>query len=314
MIKFFSLTSLLLLSALSGDDSTSVVQEKSMIKEMCGCYKVDFQYAETFSEVEGYEYRDRYEAHGLEWIFVDEESDEKVVMQHLLIVNDSTIIKHWREDWLYENTSLLEYQRNLEWKRRELSPQQAAGTWSQKVYQVDDSPRYQGNATWIHVDGKKYWESRTAAPLPRREYTKRSDYNVMLRNNKHQITSYGHLHELDNAKVVRTEEKDSVLVWEKGLNTYTKVDDIQCEAARNWWKVNRMYWLDVRMVWDAVIAEHAYINIKGKVDNQPLWQRIFALGDTLVAEEKYNSKEAKAQIRKVIDLYVSNEPSAWTTN
>lgn len=311
MIKSFTLTALLMLTALSSGDSTKIQQEKSIIKEMCGCYKVDFQYAETFSEVEGYEYRDRYEAHGLEWIFVDEESSDKVVMQHLLIVNDTMIIKHWREDWMYQNTSLLEYQRKLEWSKRTITEQEAAGTWTQKVYQVDDSPRYQGNATWVTVDGKKYWESQTAAPLPRREYTKRSDYNVMLRNNKHKITATGHLHELDNDKVVRTQGRDSVLVGEKGLNTYTKVGDSKCEAARNWWKANRAFWVDVRSVWDEVIAQNNYINLKSKVDNQPLWQQIFALGDKWMSAETYDSKAAKAEIHKTIHLYLTTEPSSW---
>ncbi|MDZ7846149.1 MAG: hypothetical protein U5L96_04985 [Owenweeksia sp.] len=33
----------------------------------------------------------------------------------------------------------------------------------------------------------------------------------MLRNNKHEITEAGHVHELDDAKVIRTERGDSVL-------------------------------------------------------------------------------------------------------
>lgn len=311
MIKYFTLTALFLTSFLPKGDSAKIKQEKTTIKEMCGCYKVDFEYAETFSEVKDYEYRDRYEAHGLEWIFADEESKDKVVIQHLLIVNDSMIIKHWREDWMYQNKSLLEYQHNLEWSKKQLTEKEAAGTWTQKVYQVDDSPRYQGNATWVQIDGKKYWESRTAAPLPRREYTKRSDYNVMMRNNKHKITSSGHLHELDNAKVVRSENKDSVLVWEKGMNTYTKVEDSKCNEAKKWWTANRAYWVDVRTVWDNVIAENQYINLKVKVDNQPLWQRLFALGDDLLAKESYNTKEAQTEILNTINLYLTTTPSEW---
>ena len=25
------------------------------------------------------------------------------------------------------------------------------GQWTQKVYQVDDSPRYEGSSTWVHL-------------------------------------------------------------------------------------------------------------------------------------------------------------------
>lgn len=307
-------TATLLFSISAFAQKNKVETEKGFIKGMCGCYKVDFEYAETFSPVKDYEYRDRYEAHGLEWAFVDEESDDEVKIQHLLVINDTMVIKHWRQDWKYENRELLTYQRNLEWEKETLDKKDVKGTWTQKVYQVDDSPRYQGAATWVSVDGKKYWESRTAAPLPRREYTKRSDYNVMMRNNKHQITSTGHLHELDNAKVVRTEEKDSVLVWEKGMNTYTKVDDSKCEAARKWWTNNRAYWVDVRSVWDEIIADKEYINIADKVDNKRLWQQMFGLGEKYMAMEEYPSAEAKKEIRETIEKYLSEKPTPWTAS
>lgn len=300
-------------SLLSGFIAFGQAEDKELIKGMCGCYKVDFEYAETFSDAKDYEFRDRYEAHGLEWAFVDEESDDKVVIQHLLVINDSTIVKHWRQDWLYENRDLFTYQRNLEWKKESIPAEKAEGTWTQKVYQVDDSPRYQGYAHWVDLDGRKYWESQVYAPLPRREYTKRSDYNVMLRNNKHKITDFGHVHELDNAKVIRTEGKDSILVWEKGMNTYTKVEDSQCEAAVNWWKENRAFWVDVRTVWQEIAEEKDYINIAQKVDNKRLWQDLFALGKEYAGDEKYNSKKVRKEIRKTIDPFLSETASPWTT-
>lgn len=281
---------------------------------MCGCYKVDFDYAETFAETKDYEYRDRYTAHGLEWIFADEETDDMVMLQHLLIVSDSMIVKHWRQDWHYQNDELFAYQRNLEWKKEAIPAENVEGTWTQKVYQVDDSPRYQGYATWVDVDGRKYWESRTDAPLPRREYTTRSDYNVLMRTNHHEITEYGHLHDLDDAKTVRSADKDSIIVWEKGRNNYTKVDDSQCKAAQVWWEKNRAYWVDVRSVWNDIMEENDYINIAIKVDNKHLYQRLFRLGDELIlTDQKYNSKKAKKQIREQIDAYLSNVATPWET-
>lgn len=286
-------------------------QAEDDIKQMCGCYQVDFQYAETFSPSSKYNFHDRYDAHGLEWIFLDEETKDKLVLQHLLVVNDSIIIKHWRQDWVYQNQNLLTYQKNLEWSKNQISKDEAQGTWTQKVYQVDDSPRYEGYAHWVNVDGKAYWESEAYAPLPRREYTKRSDYNVMLRDNRHEITDFGHVHAQNNAKIIRTGEGDSVLVWEKGLNIYTKVDDSLCQAARDWWKVNRRFWVDVRAVWADVIAENNYINLKVKVDDKKLWQRLFDLGDTYAAKEDYNSDEAREKIRHAITIYLSDKPSPW---
>ncbi len=287
--------------------------EKSYIKRMCGCYEVEFKYTETFSDADGYELKEPYSARGLEWIFVDAEAQDSIILQHLLIVGGDRIIKHWRQDWIYENQELLSYQRNLEWAKTRLSLKEAKGTWSQKVYQVDDSPRYEGNATWIDVDGKIYWESQVAAPLPRREFTKRDDYNVMLRNNKHKITKEGHVHELDNAKLIRTEAGDSVLVWEKGLNSYRKVDDSRCELAQAWWEENKIFWQDVRLVWAEVIDQNEYINLARSVEGLKLYSRLFDLGDKWVAAESYDSEEAKKEIREIIALYLSDQPSSWVT-
>lgn len=312
-MRKISVLGLLLLGFIRFSSAQGINQDKESIQKMCGCYQVDFEYAETFSDATDYEFHDRYAAHGLEWIFTDEEAKDKVVLQHLLIVHDTMIVKHWRQDWLYENRDLLVYNRNLEWKKKQLNADQANGTWTQKVYQVDDSPRYEGYATWVHLDGKDYWESQVFAPLPRREYTKRSDYNVMLRTNKHKITSDGHVHELDNAKIIRSEQKDSVLVWEKGLNTYTRVDDSECEAASAWWKTNRAYWVDVRQVWDEVIAANDYLNLKWKVEDKKLWQQLFTLGSEYSGKDDYNSAKVRKAIRKTIDVYLTDKPTPWTT-
>ncbi|MDZ7846150.1 MAG: DUF6607 family protein [Owenweeksia sp.] len=137
--------------SITGLTAQNIEEEKGYIKEMCGCFEVRFRYAETFSEAKNYEFHDRYSARGLEWIFVDEESPEELILQHYLIAHDTMVIKHWRQDWLYENRNLLTYQKNMEWDKKQLTLEEAKGTWTQKVYQVDDSPRYEGSATWVNV-------------------------------------------------------------------------------------------------------------------------------------------------------------------
>ena len=104
-------------------------------------------------------------------------------IQHLLVVgppDQQMVIKHWRQDWIYENTNFYMFNGDNQWQFVNKPKSEVKGQWTQKVYQVDDSPRYQGSASWVHVDGKSYWENITSAPLPRREYTKRSDYNVTI--------------------------------------------------------------------------------------------------------------------------------------
>lgn len=208
---------------------------------MCGCHHVTFEYAETFSPDTAYRIHEPHRSGGLEWIFTDEESNDKTVLQHLLVIDDSTIIKHWRQDWLYQNTNVYRYIKGLQWKFHRLPKEKVKGQWTQKVYQVDDSPRYEATATWIHADGKHYWESQADAPLPRREFSTRSDYNVLRRGNRHILTDYGWLHEQDNTKVLRDASGEKIIAMEKGLNKYRKVDDSECKAAQDWWRKNRAY-------------------------------------------------------------------------
>ena len=100
-----------------------------------------------------------------------EDKDNKIVLQHLLIVGttENDIIKHWRQDWLYENIEMYSFFKDRTWKFNKLSATDVKGQWTQKVYQVDDSPRYEGTASWVFVDGKSYWKNTTDAPLPRRD-------------------------------------------------------------------------------------------------------------------------------------------------
>ena len=103
------IVSFLLVFALIGSvigQEKKLEKDKAAIKSMCGCYEVGFNFAETFSYSNDSTYVPskikRTEA--LEWAALVEDSEGKVVIQHLLIVGDPSepvIIKHWRQDWMY---------------------------------------------------------------------------------------------------------------------------------------------------------------------------------------------------------------------
>ncbi|GAB3807713.1 hypothetical protein GCM10028819_45140 [Spirosoma humi] len=213
------------------------------------------------------------------------------------------VIKHWREDWAFQNTSLLKFDRNASWKRVKLTPAQVRGQWTQKVFEVDDSPRYEGSATWIHADGRTYWESTVDAPLPRREYTKRTDYNVMRRTNHHEIRTDGYVHEQDNDKIIRSEAGDQLLASEKGLNTYRRTDDAKCKAAKDFWTRHRAYWADVRSVWEEVLAKREVVAIRGQVKGQTLGYELDELAIT-TQKTTYNSASSRQLIQQAIEKYL----------
>jgi len=266
---------------LSVDAQDKKQKDQAAIKEMCGCFEVTFNFAETFSFSEDSLYKPSKTKvdKGLEWAQLVVDEDDKISIQHLLQVgrpDQPHIVKHWRQDWLFENKDFYVYNGDNEWLFEEKADEDVEGQWTQKVYQVDDSPRYEGSATWIHVDGKSYWENTTTAPLPRREYTKRSDYNVTLRGNRHEITEYGWLHDQDNAKVIREKGQDDViLAHEKGYNTYVKVDDSRCQAAQDWWKTNFDKWASIRAKWNEVYSRNKDLVLEEKVDNKVLYKHLF---------------------------------------
>ncbi|UII78373.1 DUF6607 family protein [Flagellimonas sp. CMM7] len=271
--------------------------DKQAIKDMCGCYDITFKYTETFAPEIDYEKKMDYSAGALELALPIVDEKNKISIQHLLVINDTMIIKHWRQDWEYENQDVFYFDKENNWVFKKLPKNQVKGQWTQKVYQVDDSPRYSGSATWIHADGKHYWENTADAPLPRREYSKRSDYNVMKRGNRHEITSFGWIHEQDNDKIIRENGKEDVLLaQEKGMNIYTKVSDSKCQAAIDWWEKHKDFWGIVRSSWDEVYSREGNLTLHKKVDKKPLFMHFYPL-----EKKGANSVQVSKLISKFVD-------------
>lgn len=300
----FSIAGMLFLLVISAQAQMSKKQlDKESIKEMCGCFEVTFNFAETFNYSKDSLYKPSKQkiTGGLEWAQLVSDEGDEVVIQHLLQVgppDNPYIVKHWRQDWLYENQDFYMFDGDNKWEYERKSAEEVDGQWTQKVYQVDDSPRYEGSATWVHVDGKSYWENLTTAPLPRREYTVRSDYNVTLRGNRVEIKDNGWVHDQDNHKVVRKEGLvDFVLADEKGYNVYKRVDDSRCQAAQDWWQEHQDRWALVRSKWDEVFERNANLELREKVDNKVLFKY-------LLSPENIEDYDEEEEIDALIEKFV----------
>jgi hypothetical protein len=280
---------------------TKKQKDINAIKSMCGCFEVNFKFAETFSYSKDsiYKSSENYSAGALEWAQLVNDEKNNIIIQHILIAGDEDnpyVIKHWRQDWLYENSDFYYYDHNNKWIYKHKKQNEVKGQWSQKVYQVDDSPRYEGTATWIHADGRSFWSNSTDAPLPRREITKRQDYNVMLRRNNHEIFDWGWQHDQDNDKIIRESGKeDFVLAQEKGINNYIRVESKRCLAAQNFWKENKDKWSLVRNKWDNIFNYKNDIKLKNKFNEKRLYQYLFSLESSVNEEE----------VSKIIDNFIS---------
>ncbi len=290
-MKIYCLKFLLIIVSFSAFAQTKKDKDLASIKAMCGCFEVSFNFAETFSYSKDSTYqasKNKYDK-ALEWVQLVDSNEDFVSMQHLLIVGDVLnpyVIKHWRQDWMYENTDSFPYTIDNTWPYKSNDASEVTGQWTQRVFQVDDSPRYEGSATWVHVDGRSFWSSTADAPLPRREITKRQDYNVTLRRNHHEILDWGWSHDQDNDKLIReVNKKDIVLAQEKGYNTYKKVENERCIAAQVFWKDNKEMWALVRKEWNTIFSMRQNIQLKNKVEGKRLYQYLFALESDTKSEE-----------------------------
>ena len=278
--------------------------DRKVIDKFCGCFDVEFKYAETFAPDGDYKFHERDETPPVaELSLAIEQTDKKVVIQHLLMVSDSIVVKHWREDWTYENPVIWKYTGDRTWVKETLKPEQVKGKWTQTIWEVSDEPRYQGFSQFINIDNKIIWQSTTDAPLPRREYTVRNDYNILKRTNRMNITDSGYLHEQDNVKIIRKNGKDEILVEEKGLNSYKRIDSKVCSPALKYWEKNKGYWEKVRSAWEQQINSSTVIKLQHKVDGRMLHDYLMVLAKDYstkkVAESDIDSR-IKAELGKFV--------------
>lgn len=278
--------------------------ERELIKSMTGNYKVSFKFAETFSPIKDYEYHDRHFSQAKEVAFIIEESENKIAIQHILFVGKHQI-KHWRQDWLYENRDLLTLVKDHEWKKTTLSVEEAKGTWTQKVYQVDDCPRYQGYGSWVHINGRHYWESTADAALPRREISTaaRTDYNILRRHSRIEIfNDGGWMIEQDNEKIYRDKnDEEHLICMEKGLERFTP-KPYDASKIMTWWNKREAFWKQVRELWLDFIDTQDTIKIN---DDEGLYTAQFELAEKFEGT-KYDSEKVQMAIKTLMRKHVEN--------
>ena len=254
-------------------------KDTNAIMKMCGCFEVTFNFSETINlnNRENYKPSEDYQTSPVYELAIPIKQDKNhISIQHILQVGDDnyrSIVKHWRQDWLYQNKNLYIYEKDNKWNYKKLNKSNYKGQWTQKVYQVDDSPRYEGSSSWVHVDGKSFWENTTPAPLPRREFSKRKDYNVLLRSNRHEITNYGWFHGQNNEKVDRINSiEEEVLAFEVGYNYYKRVANDKCKYAKEWWLENEKKWDIVRNIWAEIYSQNKNLSLKSEYNGKRLYE------------------------------------------
>jgi hypothetical protein len=237
-----------------------------------------------------------------------------ISLQHVLVMSfvnpdsnevTSAVVKHWRQDWSYEDTVLNVFDNNNTWRRIQLPKTEAAGKWSQAVFQVDDSPRYESIGRWVHSSNYSSWESgETRRPLPRREFSVRDDYDLLVGVNRHTITPTGWVHEEDNLKVVVGESEIARnIARESGFNRYERIIDHDFSAGHEYWSRTKQFWADVRAAWDVRLRIHDEITFRKTVDGKRLFQVMFSYAEGIPAEGRYDSEDGTSFINSTLDAF-----------
>lgn len=294
-------------------------RDRRAILAMAGPYRTSFEFLETVGYTPDFERARPYQSWGTEYIYVVEERDDFIQLQHIMVMFVATdggeimgpiVQKHWRQDWHYEKPELLVYAGNEVWEHAKVDPADAEGSWAQAVYQVDDSPRYEAHGRWEHYPDFSTWISDTTwRPLPRRESTVRDDYDVLEGTNRHTIVYNGWVHEEENYKVVldangeRSAERP-YLAKELGVNRYERIKDFDWSAGDAYWTQTAPFWADVRQVWQEYFDAQPSLNIVEEANGVPLFAALFEQAETLTAEGAYDSAAAREAVREILDGYI----------
>ena len=126
---------------------------------------------------------------------------------------------------------------------------------------------------------EKHFGKTKQTLLPRREYTKRSDYNITLRRNKHLIVEEGWIHDQDNDKIIREKRKDDFVTPRKGS---TPIQELMMNVVKvqYWWEENKTFWALVRASWANIYGKNKDLKLDEKVDGKRLYEILFSMPTT----------------------------------
>ena len=258
-------------------------RDRQSILAQAGQWRVRFDMRENVSFREGYTPLEEKLSAGDEIVRVVYDDGDRISLQHILVMGDNNgnvhIIKHWRQDWVYQPETVLTYAGPNRWTLTPVPEDQRRGAWAQTVWQTDDSPRYGGVGRWAYDHGVAEWSSApTWRPLARRDAVRDPVYNRYLGTNRHALTPAGWVHLQDNVKMGPSEGDDAdltAIVQEDVINTYRKVDNYDPKPGDDYWAATKDYWAGVRAAWDERIAASGGLYLeeeanRGAVTGKPL--------------------------------------------
>jgi hypothetical protein len=294
---------------------SALERDRRAILAMAGPYRVSFDFLEVVRFDPSLKPDAPYQSWGTEYVFVSEDRGDFIALQHVLVmrmqledgtVGEPMVVRHWRQEWRYEPESVLAYEGANTWATRPLSEDLRRGAWVQSVFQVDDSPRYAARGRWQHSDGASTWISdETWRPLPRREFSVRKDYQVLVGTNRHTITPTGWVQEENNLKLVLNEsgkarEKLPYVGREYGVARYERIKDYDFSAGKTYLERTEPFWAEVRAAWRDIARREPRFTLRAPVDQGHLFIAFFEYAQQLAEGEAFDRPAARDFIERTL--------------
>ena len=293
---------------------TRLERDRQAILTMAGAYRTSFDFIETVGFTPQYEPPAPYQSWGTERVYIVASEPDFISLQHIIVMHfaaeDGTlsapmVVKHWRQDWQYQDTAVHAFQGNGVFERQGQDATATMGTWTQTVYQVDDSPRYEAIGRWTHAQGVSFWQSDDRRrPLPRREFSVREDYQTLFGSHRITITPHGWTQEEDALKLVLDERNNPrseqpFLAREAGLSRYDRIVGYDFSAGDDYWRTTGPFWSRVRAYWTTLYRNESAFYFVKSVEGVPLFMALFDMAD-----ESFDTVEqADAAIQDTLSRY-----------
>jgi hypothetical protein len=289
-------------------------RDRRAILAMAGPYRVSFDFLEVARFDPALKPDAPYQSWGTEYVFVSEDRGDFIALQHVLVMrvmqqdgseSEPFVTRHWRQEWRYQADTALLYEGADTWAVKTIPQDRRAGAWVQSVYQVDDSPRYAAAGHWRHSNSFSTWTSEeTWRPLPRREWSVRSDYQVLVGTNRHTITPTGWLQEENNVKLAlnadaRPRAAMPYLAREYGVARYERIKNYDFAPGKDYFEKTEPFWAEVRSAWQE-ISRRGRFKLTKPVDQGQLFAPFFEYADKLADGESFVLEDARTFIRQTL--------------
>ena len=290
-------------------------RDRRAILAMAGPYRVSFDFLEVARFDPALKADAPYQSWGTEYVFVSEDRGNFIALQHVLVMrvlqqdgseSEPFVTRHWRQEWRYQADAALVYQGSNAWVLRPIPEDQRRGAWVQSVYQVDDSPRYAAPGRWQHSDSFSTWISdETWRPLPRREWSVRNDYQVLVGTNRHTITPTGWMQEENNLKLALDEAGNPraampYLAREYGVARYERIKNFDFTPGKDYFDKTEPFWSEVRAAWKQVIQRDSHFKLRKPVDQGQLFLPFFEYAEKLADGEPFVLEDARSFIKETL--------------